>query len=151
MNLPGTGLRPDATVTTHTGEEESVLRFTVITPDDDFYQRLQQIAGGCQWQIARAVSLDEAERLLLENPTPLVIYEEGSAANSWQSALRRLHDSATHPCVLLASGVSDDNLLREVVGNHGYDVLPKSATREKIIRCLNFAWLWALAWGRGRR
>ena len=126
------------------------LRFIVITADEEFYLKLGQIAGSCDWKIARVASIDEAEALIRNKPAPLVVYEGDSGDGNWRSGLRRLNELPTHPCVLLASSVSDDNLLREVIRNHGYDILPKSAPKENLIRCLNFAWFWALAWGRGR-
>jgi len=131
-------------------DDDRILRFLVITADEEFYLKLRQIALSCQWKIARAVSIGEAEILIRNEPVPLVVYESDSGTGDWQSGLRRLNELSRHPCVLLASAVSDDNLLREVVRNHGYDILPKSAPPENVIRCLNFAWFWALAWGRGR-
>lgn len=128
---------------------EPTLRFVVITADDEFYGRLEQIASSCRWLIARAASIEDAVAPIGDSPTPLIVYESMPGDGDWQSGLRRLNELPAHPCVLLASRVSDDNLLREVVRNHGYDILPKAATSEKLIRCLNFAWL-ALAWGRGR-
>jgi hypothetical protein len=131
--------------------DELILRLIVIACDDEFYLRLRQIAGACQWRIARASSVEEAALLIADAiPTPLVVYEGRPDDREWRFALRRLHELPDQPCVLLASSVADDNLLREVVRNHGYDVLPKSAPRENLIRCLDFAWFWALSTGRGR-
>jgi hypothetical protein len=59
--------------------------------------------------------------------------------------LKNMNDLPAHPSVLLASRVADDYLLQEVVRNHGYDLLPKSAPSEKLIHCINFAWFWARA------
>lgn len=131
-------------------EDELILRLVVVTPDDEFHARLQQIALSCHWRIARAASIEEAEVLIASRPTPLVVYEADRNDTNWRVALGRLNGQPTHPCVLLASRVADDNLLHEVLRNHGYDILPKPATREKLIHRLNLAWFWALAWGRGR-
>ncbi len=47
--------------------------------------------------------------------------------------MKRLNNLPARPCVLLASRVADDYLLQEVVRNHGYDLLPKSAPSAKLI------------------
>ena len=121
-------------------DDDLILRFIVITADEEFYLTLQRIASTCEWRIWRAGSVDEAEALISAKPTPMVIYERDSTDGNWRCALRRLNESSAKPCVLLASQVADDYLLQEVVRNHGYDMLPKSAPREKLIRCLKFAW-----------
>jgi DNA-binding NtrC family response regulator len=133
--------------------DELVLSLVAITEDEEFYCRLRGIAGSCQWRIVRARSIEEAETAILQKPTPLVVYESDPNDAKWRFALRRLSELTPHPCVLLASAVADENLLRDVVRNNGYDILPKSVSREKTIRVLTFAWFWALASSseRGRR
>jgi hypothetical protein len=121
-------------------DDDLILRFIVITADEEFYLSLEQIAGTCEWRIWRAVSIDEAEALIKAKPSAMVVYDRDSNDGNWRCALRRLNESSGKPCVLLASRVADDYLLQEVVRNHGYDILPKSAPKEKLIRCLKFAW-----------
>lgn len=132
-------------------DDELVLSLVVITADDEFYARLRRIADDCHWKIDRIATFEAAEVLVAKKPTPLVVYEGDSGSGNWRFALRRLHELPSHPCVLLASPVADDNLLREVMRNNGYDILPKTAPSEKLVRSINFAWFWALSWERGRR
>ncbi len=127
-----------------------MVRFMVITGDEQFYTRLRRIAAACGWQIGRAESVEEAERLIVRSlndaqPAPIVIYERDPDPDdgNWRYALRRLNESPAEPCVLLASQVADGYLWQEVVTNHGYDILPKSASDEKIIHCLKVAWFYA--------
>jgi hypothetical protein len=126
-------------------DDDLIVRLIVITADEDFYLRLQQIAGTSDWRIARALSTDEAAMLICGKPTPIVIYDSDWNGGNWRSALRRMSDLRAHPCVLLASRIEDDYLLREVVRHHGYDLLPKSASSEKLIHRLEFAWFWGRA------
>jgi DNA-binding NarL/FixJ family response regulator len=132
-------------------DDELVLSAVVITGDETFYSRLRRIADDCRWRLVRAESIEEAEMLIGRKPTPLVVYEGDAGNGNWRFALRRLTDLPPHPCVLLASAVADENLLREVMRNSGYDILPKAASSERLVRALNFAWFWALSWERGRR
>lgn len=150
MRIPGFGRKNRAShVTSRTlesgamADDDLIVRFIVITADEEFYLRLEQIAGICKWRIGRAISTDDAETLINAEPTPIVIYDRDSNGENWRGALRSLNDSPAQPCVLLASRVADDYLWQEVVRNHGYDLLPKSAPSEKMIHCLKFAWFWA--------
>jgi len=152
MRLPGFGRKHGASPvsaptagTRVAADDDLIVHFAVITADDDFYLRLEQIATAYQWRIKRALSADEAQALIRTQPTPIVIYDSDSNEGDWRGALRRMNDLSAHPCVLLASRVADDYLLQEIVRNHGYDLLPKSAPNEKLIHCINFAWFWARA------
>lgn len=150
MRLPGFGRKhgvPQAAARTAESrvaqDYDSIVRFIVITADEEFYVRLHQIADINEWRIERALSTEEAEKLILAKPTPIVILDSDSNDGNWRHALRGLNDLQVQPCVLLASRVADDYLLQEVVRNHGYDLLPKSAASEKLVHRLKFAWFWA--------
>jgi hypothetical protein len=152
MRLPGFGRKHgESQVTAPSVEsrvatdDDLIVRFIAITADEEFYVRLQQIAGKREWRIGRALSTDDAEALISATPTPIVIYDSDWNGENWRNALRRMSDLPSHPCVLLASRVEDDYLLREVVRHHGYDLLPKSAPSERLIHRLEFAWFWARA------
>jgi len=123
-------------------DEDSDLRLVVLSADGEFYARLEQIAAGRKWQIARAASLEQAEALLDAEPSPLIICEHDPEGH-WRSALRRLNVLPVKPCTLLASRVADDYLWQEVVRNHGYDILQKLAADDQLIRSLKLAWFWS--------
>jgi DNA-binding NarL/FixJ family response regulator len=126
-------------------DDDLVVHFVVITADENFYLRLQQIADASQWRLGRALSTDEAQPLISAQPTPIVLYDADSNGENWRDAVRDIKDLPAHPCVLLASRFADDYLLQEVLRNHGYDLLPKSAPNDKLIHSLKFAWSWARA------
>jgi DNA-binding NarL/FixJ family response regulator len=123
--------------------DDSIVGFIVVTTDDVFYSALQQIAVARAWRIGRSASVDQAEAIMKAKPAPIVVYDRDSTEDNWRDAVRRLSDLPAHPCVLLASQVADNYLLDEVVRNHGYDILPKSVARERLIQCIQFAWSWA--------
>jgi len=118
------------------------LSLVVITRDEPFYTRLQNIATACKWRIARAQSVDDVHRQISGAPAPIVVYERDWDDGDWRAGLSRLHQTGAKPCILLASRVADEYLWQEVVRNHGYDILPKTAHDEKLIRVLKFAWFW---------
>lgn len=127
------------------------LNFIVITADEQFYSTLQQIAGTSEWRIGRSESVGQVDAMIKAKPTPMVVYDRDSTDDNWRDAVRHLSDLPVHPCVLLASRVADNYLLEEVVRNHGYDILPKSVTKDKLIQHLRFAWSWARTRGQTRR
>ena len=118
------------------------LRLVVLTRDEPFYKRLHDIAKACEWRIGRVQSLEEVETQVVCDPASIVVYERDWDGGDWRSAIRKLYEIPAHPCILLASRVADDYLWREVVGHHGYDILPVAAPDEKLIRVLKFAWTW---------
>src|SRR5580658_4029081 len=85
--------------------DDSIVRFIVITADEEFYVTLQQIAGTCEWRIGRSAAVDQVEPLVKADPTPIVIYDRDSTDDNWRDAVRRLSELPAHPCVLLASQV----------------------------------------------
>jgi len=129
--------------------DDVALSFIVITPDEKFHRTLYEIARAGDWRITRAASVDEVGMLVWAKPTPMVIYDRDSTNEDWHDAIRRLGELPTQPCVLLASQVADRYLLAEVVRSHGYDILAKSVTPEKLKQCLRFAWSWARSRARG--
>jgi hypothetical protein len=132
--------------TVESGMATDELSVVVITADESFHAKLRRIADERKWRLMRAESIEEAEMPIGRKPTPLVVYESDAGNGNWRFALRRLHALPPHPCVLLASAVADENLLREVMRNSGYDILPKAASGENLARALNFAWFWTLTW-----
>jgi len=120
----------------------SAVRLLAITTDDLFYSSLVDTATSCGWEIRRAASLPEAMELIRAHSIPLVILDWSGSGQDWRRELGRLSTGSCHPCVLLASGVVDDNLKGEVLRHRGYDVLPRFGDREQIVRLIQFAWFW---------
>jgi hypothetical protein len=151
MRLPGFGRKHASPAGAPTvasrvaADDDLIVHFVVITADEEFYRRLQQIAETYQWRIGRAPSPDVARTLIGAQPTPIIVYDGDLNTGNWRDAFRDMKDSPSRPCVLLASRVADDYLLQEVLRNHGYDLLPKLAPNEKLIQSLKFAWSWARA------
>jgi hypothetical protein len=122
--------------------DDGSVRLVVLTQDEPFYKRLHNIATACEWRIGRAQSLEEVETQIVSDPGSIVVYERDWDGGDWRSALGKLYEIPVHPCILLASRVADEYLWREVVRNHGFDILPVAAPDEKLIRVLKFAWTW---------
>src|SRR5665213_3707189 len=81
MRLPGFGRKHGAspagaqTVGSRVASDDDlIVHFIVITADEEFYLRLQQIADAYQWRIGRAPSPSGAQKLISAQPTPIVVY-----------------------------------------------------------------------------
>jgi len=125
-----------------TDEAVSVVRLLAITENDRFYATLVDIASSSGWEIRRASSVQDGLDLLHTAGLPLILFDWDENGDNWRDAVKRLCSSPHHPCVLLASRFVDDNLRQEVLRFRGYDVLPKGAEREEIVRMIQFAWFW---------
>ncbi len=120
----------------------SPVRLLAITPDDMFYSSLVDTAASRGWEIRRAGTLQEGMDLIHAFPNSLVILDWSDTGQDWRGELGRLCSGSCHPCVLLASGVVDDNLKDEVLRHRGYDVFPRFGDREQMVRLIQFAWFW---------
>ena len=136
------GLRAKRAAQTSANRAEPPIRLLAITTDDRFYSGLEEIASSSGWQIRRATTIDDSLKSLNSHPIPLVLFDWNDDGANWRGALERLSAAANHPCVLLASRVVDDNLRQEVIRFRGYDVLARSASRDQIVRSIEFAWFW---------
>jgi DNA-binding response OmpR family regulator len=120
----------------------SRTRVLAITADDCFYSTLVEIASSSGWEIRRATTAQEGLDIVCSFSMPLVIFDWDENGPNWRGGLDRLSAARSHPCILLASRVVDDNLRQEVIRFGGYDVLVRSAGRELILRTIQFAWFW---------
>ena len=134
------GFRPRQTVGDSPGQP--AVRLLAITANDRFYADLVDIASSCGWEIRRAGTLKEALDAIRAFSMPLVLLDAEEDGHDWRGSLPRLVSASSHPCVLVASRFADENMRQEVLRFHGYDVLPKSADRDGIIRTIQFAWFW---------
>lgn len=116
----------------------------VITRDPQLYARMWDIASKWNWTISQTteVSPSAAANCFDSASIRIVIYDGDSLDDEWMDVLRKINQWEGHPCVLLASRVSDQYLWDEVVRCGGYDVIAKSAEESQLMRTLRFAWFW---------
>lgn len=120
----------------------SQVRLLVITSDDDFYSVLKNASADGKWTMHRATSIQNGLHAMRADSLPLIIVDWTAPVDDWRPALDAICAEPKRPCVILASRVIDENLRREVLRYGGYDVLPRSADRQQIVREINFAWFW---------
>jgi DNA-binding NarL/FixJ family response regulator len=136
------GFRPKQLAADSRPEANRTIRLLAITANDQFYSGLVDIAGSCGWEIRRASSVKEGLDVVRSLGMPLVLFDWDESGHDWRHGLNRLASAHCHPCVLLASRVADENMRQEVIRFHGYDVLPRSADRDQVVRKIQFAWFW---------
>jgi len=123
----------------------SPVRLLVITENDRFYSSLVDAGSGSGWDVRRASAIAEAIEMIRAHSIRLAILDWDENGHDWRDGLRRLTSAHQETCILLASPVMDDNLRQEVLRFRGYDVVPKRADRDQIIRTVQFAWFWITA------
>jgi hypothetical protein len=84
-------------------------------------------------------NVEESLHALDSFPAHLVIYDWMPETNDWRLAVDKLSSRRDHPCILLASRVVDEYLWAELVSHGGFDVIPRSADTEQLIRSVRFA------------
>ena len=123
-------------------QSASAVRLLAITSNDRYYATLVDIASSSGWEIRRAGTVQEALELLHTAHVPLILFDWDENGDNWRDGVKRLGAAPSHPCVLLVARFIDDNLRQEVLRFRGYDVLPRSAGPEEIVRMIQFAWFW---------
>jgi DNA-binding response OmpR family regulator len=136
------GFRPKLSERESRRQANSTIRLLAITANDRFYSSLVEIAASCGWEIRRAGSIKEGLDVARAQSMPLLLLDWDEDGHDWRGEVRRLATAPGHPCVLLSSRVADENMRQEVIRFQGYDVLPRSADRDQIVRTIRFAWFW---------
>jgi len=117
----------------------------VITTDLDFHAYLSEVVSTAGWSIRAAATVEEAIPETRDRSCSLVIYD-CNETDDWRGAFDRLRSVNSTTCLLLASRVTDPYLWQEVIDAGGFDVLPRSAPQDELIRKLRFAWFWNERW-----
>lgn len=118
------------------------VRLIAITDENADSNSLRQIASDFRWRISVAATSDVAIRMLHEQATPLVICDYDLTGEHWRDVLAKIAALPQAVCVLVASGVVDDYLRRQVIRYHGYDLVSKPFQPEELRRAVTFAWTW---------
>jgi DNA-binding response OmpR family regulator len=135
-------IRPKHTQDNARRPANSTVRVLAITGNDQFYSSLVDAATSHGWEIRRASSLTQGLEITRSLRMPLVLFDWDENGDDWREALQRLVRAPGHPTVLLASRLADENMRQEVIRLQGYDVLPRSADRDRMVRTIQFAWFW---------
>jgi hypothetical protein len=120
-------------------EDKNVVRVLVITRDHRFSSSVHDAATACGWEIQHTGTVESGLDVLRKFPASVAIYDWPASEEDWRPAMDRLSALPDHPCLLLASPVDDEYLCAEVVRHGGFDVIPRSASRDRIIGNIRFA------------
>ena len=124
-------------------KDKNIVRLLVITRDDHFSASVQNAATACGWEFQHTGTVESGLDVLREFPANVAIYDwpasDPPGESDWRSAMDRLSAQPDHPCLLLASPVDDQYLCAEVVRHGGFDVMPRSASQDRIIGNIRFA------------
>jgi hypothetical protein len=113
----------------------------VITADLGFYSGVLLAACSHRWHAHWARNLTRAIEIVRSERPPIVIYDANLPWMDWQLAFDRLSESCSEQRILLATNWMSEELWREVLTRHGYDLLPRGARSAELARAMRFAWL----------
>src|SRR5579863_8050014 len=130
---------------------EDVIRLLVVTKDDNFYLSVHGVATGCGWDTRVVRTVERGLLALDEFPASVAIYDWPGTEEDWRFDVDRLTARPDHPCVMLASPVDDEYLCAELVRHGGFDVIPRSADADRLIRNIQFAYFFQRNKARGGR
>lgn len=132
---PASRRRPEA----ETREDGGAMHLLVVTGDDDFFLFIHRVATGLGWEVRLARTVERGLQMLDEFRASVAIYDWPAAEQDWRCDVDRLAAQPDHPCILLASRVDDEYLRAELVRHGGFNVIPRTADAERLVRNIRFA------------
>ena len=100
---------------------------------------LASVFGQNPLDVRFAESCEEACSIANRLTAPVILLDRDWPDTEWRTAVERLTASPHRACVILVSGVSDDNLWQELIRRGGYDVLSKPLQADKVARIVKLA------------
>lgn len=116
-------------------------RVLAVTADLRFYSGVVNAATSVRWRAEWARTLTRAVEICRLTSPPIVIYDSSLPGVEWSRAFERLGAVPNRARILLAAPSIDEELWRDVLRRHGYDVVERSASSDELRRILRFAWL----------
>jgi DNA-binding NtrC family response regulator len=132
-DAPATARRAD------TGARDDIIRVLALTRDADEWNSLHAISDAEKWILLWAHTSERAKEIIARYRVPVVICDRDLPNEDWRRVISDLATVRPPVCTLLASEVSDEYLWREVVQNHGFEILVKPFDRERVARTIRFA------------
>jgi CheY-like chemotaxis protein len=133
---------PDSAEGNHLFDDPDRVNLLAITRGVEEEQSLRRIADRLQWTVSIAPSLEDAVRMLREQPMTLVICDRDLPGGDWRKAVAAIAARRDVLCVVLASTVVDGYLWDEVIKQRGYDVVSKPFEADQLQRAVRFAGSW---------
>jgi DNA-binding response OmpR family regulator len=119
--------------------DKTALRLLLVTLDDSLYFSIHSAATRAGWDLKLARNVEQSLRILDEFKASLLIYDWSPEEDDWRLAVDRFAARRDPPCVLLASRIVDEYLWTELLTHGGFDVVPRSAGAEELVRRIRFA------------
>lgn len=132
---------PDREITQVRENSRQPPRVLAVTADLRFYSCVLSAASSARWRTDWARTLNRAVELCRLKSPPIVIYDSNLPGVDWRHAFERLSALPGCPRILLAAPTIDEELWRNVLRSHGYDVVEREANSEQLERVFRFAWL----------
>jgi hypothetical protein len=126
---------------TGTAENNRHPLVLAVTADLCFYAGVLNAATSAGWRTEWARTLNRAVEISRLNSPPIVIYDGNLPDAEWGWAFDRLSSVPSRRRILLAAPSIDEELWRNVLRRHGYDVVDRAANSEQLGRAFRFAWL----------
>jgi DNA-binding NtrC family response regulator len=113
-----------------------------ISPDIRFFSSLVQTAAPYDWEVRWTRSINGAVEILANGWAPVIIYDCCSATEDWSTSIARLTLLPEAPCIVLAVRQVDEELWRQAINRHVYDVVCRTGHNQHLIATLEFARKW---------
>jgi hypothetical protein len=110
-----------------------------LTADICLYSGVLNAASSIGWRTEWARTLRRGIEICNLESTPIVIYDANLPGIEWGTAFDLLSSGPIQRRILLAARCIDEDLWRNVLRRHGYDIVERSASSEELRTALRFA------------
>ena len=114
------------------------LSVLAVIPGEVDQQSVRTILTRSKWKLRLVSTVEEAEGILDEGDTDVVLADSDSLAGSWRRMLQVTGGSAS-PSVIVASRLGEDALWAEVLNLGGFDVVLKPFDSEELLHTVSMA------------
>ena len=125
-NLTATSIRPDH------------ITLLAVSPNQEDRRSLESILDAPGWTIQGALSIREATRLMLEQPS-LIVCDKDLPDGTWRDVLRAAKALENPPPVVIAARSADRRLWAEVFNIGAFDILLKPFEKSEVTRVMSMA------------
>ena len=115
-------------------------RVLAVIPQENDLAVLSRILGHSAWTILSAMSVSEAQRLLVTERVHVVLVDRKLTDGDWKDVLVITADMPDPPQLIVISRDGDERLWAEVLNLGAWDVLVKPFHPKEVFRTIHAAW-----------
>jgi len=110
-----------------------------VSAHEDDHASLRSILSGARWRVVETCAPQDAKRVFLARPMPLIVWTTGASVRDWRPLVAEILRLPDPPSIIMASYPFRENLWPEAIELGCYDVLPLPYSSREVPRVIQMA------------